>query len=141
MRFTPSSTFALLTVAFASVHALPLRAYDDNANVVARSMLGSAGNAVSWNSLPLERSPSDPDFLSDLEKRIVYNPHITYPAKSTVWTAGEQVQVMWDVDEDSLPESAKGPNASVMLGYLKKGDSNEHLGEYEQRYQSNSSLK
>lgn len=118
-------------LAFTSAQASPLGSHNDNqVDAIARSMLGSTNNAVSWDSLPLERSPSDPDREVNLEKRIVYNPPITYPTKSTVWTAGQKVHVLWDVKQQDLPANGGDPNASIMLGYLLKGSNyNEHLCE------------
>jgi hypothetical protein len=125
MQISSSSLIALLTVTFglANVNASPLGTQYVAVEPIARSMLGQT--ALSWKSTPLERSPFDLDASLTLQKRIVHNPPITYPTKGTVWTAGQSVYVDWTVGEDT-PKSA---DASVMLGYLPKGDYNEHLSE------------
>ena len=50
-----------------------------------------------------------------LEKRIVYNPHITSPTASTVWSAGETYTVTWDTTD--LPDEASDYKGMIKLGY------------------------
>lgn len=131
MRFSNLSLLSLFA-AVTLTQASPLRPQEDDvAGAVARSMLGPNSNAVSWDSLPLERSPADPELAQDsLEKRVVYNPPITHPTAKTVWTAGQHVTVKWTVNQDDIPANAKDYVATVKLGYLVVGgDGNEHLSE------------
>lgn len=99
-------------------------------------LIGRDVDVTSWHSMPLERSPSDPETIfvemNDLQKRTVYNPPITYPTSSTVWTAGKVHEVKWKVRQEDIPPTANNYKAKVMLGYLPYGsNSNEHLCEYE----------
>ncbi|KAE8233861.1 hypothetical protein CF326_g1107 [Tilletia indica] len=49
------------------------------------------------------------------EKRIVYNPKITYPNHNTVWQAGDEVHVNWRTAE--IPQTYESHQGSIMLGY------------------------
>jgi hypothetical protein len=105
--------------AFLTVHATPFSPYDTS-DITARSMMS---DAVGWESLPLERSPNDPDPDGDLsgrrlEKRIVYNPPVTYPTRDTTWIAGQHETVRWVVDQNQIPEDAKNYKGTLKLGYI-----------------------
>lgn len=113
------NTRTLIAAAVASSSALICASASPVAETeaVARSMLGTSNNLVSWESQPLERSPSDPQ---QLDKRIVYNPPVLSPSKHTVWHAGRTETVKWEVDQDEIPADAKNYKGTIKLGYLPK---------------------
>jgi hypothetical protein len=129
--------FSLLSIAIiaaasvSTINASPIQIRDDGVDVIARSMMGPNSNVVSWNTLPLERSPSDPELsasAAELEKRIVYNPPVTTPSKGTVWKAGSKETIRWKVDEKTIPKGAQKHKGTLMLGYLPKdGAGGENL--------------
>lgn len=87
----------------------------------AELMLKRQYENTNWDNVMLGR-----DTLEELEKRIVYNPHITSPTASTVWTAGQQYDVTWDASD--LPAEAEGYKGLIKLGYLPaNGDGGENL--------------
>ncbi|KAK9898955.1 hypothetical protein P389DRAFT_178261 [Cystobasidium minutum MCA 4210] len=106
----------------------------------ATSMVASAPAFLPRSNSPESSSLQERDFwfdnlgASELEyntndnrqdKRIVINPHITYPDETAVWHTGQKgVNVTWDV-----PPNAEGYKGRLLLGYLLKNDSsgNEHL--------------
>lgn len=120
--FTP--LIALLSAACLLARASPVDTAQtgaDDVQAVARSMMGTSNNLVSWDSQPLERSPADPEQeASELEKRIVYNPPVTHPTTGTVWHAGRKETVTWDVIDDQIPAQAKNFKATIKLGYMPK---------------------
>lgn len=95
MLFTKASlAIVALALSMGMAAAGPVPAVEANTDVVARGMLGGNNMLVSWESVPNRRSPSDPE-LSELDKRIVYNPKIEQPAAGIVWCAGSQQEVTW----------------------------------------------
>lgn len=120
MHFSsPLFSLAIAASSILSSQASPIRARNDGVDAIARSMMGPSSNAVSWESLPLERSPSDPELETrTLDKRIVYNPPVTVPKTGTVWTAGDKHTVRWTVDQASIPAEAKNYKGIVKLGYI-----------------------
>lgn len=86
----------------------------------AELMLKRQYESTNWDTLMLGRdSPS-------LDKRIVYNPHITSPTSSTVWHAGKTYTVTWDTSD--LPTEAQGYKGMIKLGYLPAdGSGGENL--------------
>lgn len=77
----------------------------------AEMMLKRQYEATQWDKIMLGR-----DTMVELEKRIVYNPHITSPTSNTVWTAGKTVQVTWDASD--LPQEAENYTGNIKLGFL-----------------------
>lgn len=76
---------------------------------------------TNWDSVMLGR-----DSMQELEKRLVYNPHITSPTADTVWTAGQTYTVSWDASD--LPTEAENYKGQIKLGYLPAdGSGGENL--------------
>ncbi|MCO5573473.1 hypothetical protein L7F22_027244 [Adiantum nelumboides] len=120
-----TNTLLSLFVAFAACTAFasPVEhKQEDVAHAVARSMMGSTNNIVSWESMQVERSPADPEVISEveMEKRIVYNPPVTAPVSKQVWYAGREEVVKWKVDQDKIPAAANNFKVTIKLGYLPK---------------------
>ncbi|PWN29492.1 hypothetical protein BDZ90DRAFT_230362 [Jaminaea rosea] len=63
--------------------------------------------------------------LQVLGERIVYNPHITSPTKSSVWKVGSKQTVTWSTK--GIPASLKNATSTLYLGYKDAGSPNEHL--------------
>ncbi|EGN98373.1 hypothetical protein SERLA73DRAFT_161174 [Serpula lacrymans var. lacrymans S7.3] len=58
------------------------------------------------------------------DTRIVHNPSVINPNADTIWHAGSSVTITWDTSTVPLGNKSKG---KVVLGYLEKGKSDEHL--------------
>lgn len=87
----------------------------------AELMLKRQRESTDWSTLLLGR-----DAPASLEKRIVYNPHITRPRAETVWTAGKTHTVKWDTSD--MPPEAEGYKGVIKLGYLPAdGSGGENL--------------
>ena len=120
-----TNTLLSLFVAFTACTAFasPIeQKQEEDAHAVARSMMGATNNIVSWESMQVERSPADPEIISEveMEKRIVYNPPVTTPASKQVWYAGREEVVKWQVDQDKIPAEANNFKVTIKLGYIPK---------------------
>lgn len=120
-----TNTLLSLFVAFTACTAFasPVeQKQEEGAHAVARSMMGTTNNIVSWESMQVERSPADPEVLSEVElaKRIVYNPPVTNPVAKQVWHAGREETVKWTVDQEKIPATANNFKVTIKLGYLPK---------------------
>ncbi|EST04518.1 Ser-Thr-rich glycosyl-phosphatidyl-inositol-anchored membrane family [Kalmanozyma brasiliensis GHG001] len=82
-------------------------------------MLRRQVESTNWDTMLGRDAPS-------LEKRIVYNPHITRPRAETVWTAGKTHTVKWDTSD--MPPEAENYKGVIKLGYLPAdGSGGENL--------------
>ncbi|KAJ1023121.1 hypothetical protein NDA16_003274 [Ustilago loliicola] len=77
----------------------------------AELMLKRQYESVNYDSLMLGRDAAEP-----LDKRIVYNPHITQPTSSSIWVAGKTYQVKWDTSDQ--PAEAENYTGMIKLGFL-----------------------
>ncbi|KAI3480031.1 hypothetical protein L1887_57807 [Cichorium endivia] len=82
----------------------------------AEMMLKRQYEATQWDKIMLGR-----DTMVELEKRIVYNPHITSPTSNTVWTAGETVQPQSGMDCHWKRERENLDGTVVDLGLVALG--------------------
>ncbi|SJX64173.1 uncharacterized protein SRS1_14828 [Sporisorium reilianum f. sp. reilianum] len=103
-----------------SVVSAPAGVASFGASSEAELMLRRQYENTNWDSMMLGRD------AVQLEKRIVYNPHITSPTSSTVWTAGKTYTVTWDVSD--MPAEAENHTGIIKLGYLPAdGSGGENL--------------
>ncbi|SPO28346.1 uncharacterized protein UTRI_04743 [Ustilago trichophora] len=103
------STILLTTTLFiSSVLSAPATLANYGTSSDAEVMLKRQFEATNYESLMLGRDVS-------LDKRLVYNPHITSPVASTVWTAGQSYTVEWDSSD--IPVEAESYKGMIKLGY------------------------
>ncbi|CAO1631027.1 unnamed protein product [Sympodiomycopsis kandeliae] len=104
--YLPILSFLLILLSTATAIPVPKRDIDLN------------------NPVQLERSPMDPD--NELQRRIVYNPHILTPKAGDVWHADKNHKVTWKTSD--IPDELQDGTAEVRLGYLpENGQGGENL--------------
>ncbi|SPO29523.1 uncharacterized protein UTRI_04743_B [Ustilago trichophora] len=103
-----STLFLSTTLLISSVLCAPAAFANYGSSSDAEVMLKRQLSATNYDSLMLGRDVA-------LEKRLVYNPKITCPVSSTVWTAGQSYTVEWDSSD--IPVEAEAYKGMIKLGY------------------------
>lgn len=103
-----STIFLTTTLFISSVLSAPATLANYGTSSDAEVMLKRQFVATNYELLMLGQDVS-------LEKRLVYNPHITCPVASTVWTAGHSYTVEWDTSD--IPAEAESYKGMIKLGY------------------------
>ncbi|KIS67867.1 uncharacterized protein UMAG_03923 [Mycosarcoma maydis] len=106
-----SSLLLTASLLVSSVVCAPAAVASFGTSSDAELMLKRQYENTNWDNVMLGR-----DTMEELEKRIVYNPHITSPTAATVWTAGQTYTVTWDASD--LPTEAENYTGQIKLGYV-----------------------
>ncbi|KAJ9474121.1 hypothetical protein PHBOTO_004183 [Pseudozyma hubeiensis] len=116
-----SSLLLAASLLVSSVVSAPAAVGSFGTSSDAELMLKRQYENTNWDNVMLGR-----DTMEELEKRLVYNPHITSPTAETVWTAGKTYTVTWDASD--LPTEAENYTGQIKLGYLPAdGSGGENL--------------
>ncbi|PWY97161.1 hypothetical protein BCV70DRAFT_80720 [Testicularia cyperi] len=91
----------------------------------AEMMLKRQYEATNWDNVMLYSR----GVAEELEKRIVYNPRITYPNGDTEWNFGNKYTVTWDTSD--MPPDAAGYKGQIKLGFVPQ----DGTGGYNERWQ------
>ncbi|TKY89575.1 hypothetical protein EX895_001360 [Sporisorium graminicola] len=115
-----SSLLLSASLLVSSVMSAPAGVASFGTSSDAEMMLKRQYESTNWDNMMFGRDSVQ------LEKRIVYNPHITSPTSDSVWTAGKTYTVTWDVSD--IPAEAEALKGTIKLGYLPAdGSGGENL--------------
>ncbi|EAU85842.2 hypothetical protein CC1G_05059 [Coprinopsis cinerea okayama7 len=115
--------YAVLCVSYATASCLPCTNPSKRLADLGLLGLDVEDEAVSGSA---EGSEARSEGVVREFKRDVYSPRITHPTSGSVWKAGRNATVTWDLSD--MPRNVTNPYGTLILGYISDDDQyNEHL--------------